>query len=243
MQPLRDYLNKSPLQYESILDPDQNKVMDRMTAVADDMIRQRILEYCTFDNQKDKLGELWCVADPFLKITKVDKDRKGWYIETKNTYDLCFMYRNKSKSFYDYCRSKGQKIDKQKGFLIEDIGVYFRWRKHNGILEISDSPNLESTDGLPEELDVLSLWKCCRKSKKLNVRDKINILDLTVDGDLKISGDGCENVIINPDSPGVVTVPDEVTVPGEVTAPSGTKIYYPKDYDEYDDLRDKFSKR
>ena len=32
-------------QCESILDPDQNKVMGRMT---DDMIRQRIREYCTF---------------------------------------------------------------------------------------------------------------------------------------------------------------------------------------------------
>ena len=233
MRPLRDYLNESPLQYESILDPDQDKVMDRMTAVADDMIRQRIQEYCTYDNQKYKQNELWCVADPFLKITKVDKDGKGWYIETKNIYDSCFMYRNKSKSFYDYCRSKGQKMDKQKGFLIEDIGVYFRWRKHKGILEIDDSPNLESTDGLPEELDVLSLWQCCQKSKKLNVRDKINILDLTIDGDLKIFGDGCENVIIHPDSP------DVVTVPGKVTVPSGTKIHYPKNYDEYDDLRDK----
>ena len=243
MQPLRDYLNESPLQYEGILDPNQDQVMNRMTAVADDIIRQRIREYCTFDNQKDKLGKLWCVDDPFLKITKVDKDRKGWYIETKNTYDLCFMYRNKSKSFSDYCRSKGQKINKQKGFLIEDIGVYFRWRKHKGGIEIGDSPNLESTDGLPEELDILSLWKCCGKSKKLEVCNKINIMDLTVGGDLKISGDGCENVIINPDSPYVVTVPDEVTVPGEVTAPSGTKIYYPKNYDEYDDLRDKLSKR
>ena len=242
MQPLRDYLNESPLQYESILDPDQNKVMSRMTAVADDMIRQRIQEYCTYDNQKYKRNELWCVADPFLKITKVDKDRKGWYIETKNTYNLCFMYRNKSKSFYDYCRSKGQKIDKQKGFLIEDIGVYFRWRKHNGLFEIGDSPNLESTDGLPEELGILTLWKCCEKSKNLEVCNKINILDLTVGGDLKISGDGCKNVIINPDSPYVVTIPDEVTVPGEVTVPSGTKIYYPKNYDEYDDLRDKLSK-
>ena len=233
MQPLKDYLSKSPLQYESILDPDQNKVMDRMTAVADDMIRQRILEYCTFDNQKYKRSELWCVADSFLKITKVDKDGKGWYIETKNTYDSCFMYRNKSKSFYDYCRSKGQKMDKQKGFLIEDIGVYFRWRKHIGGIEIDDAPNFESTDGLPEELDVLSLWQCCQKSKKLDVRDKINILDLTIDGDLKISGDGCENVIIHPDNP------DVVTVPGKVTVPSGTKIHYPKNYDEYDDLRDK----
>ena len=220
----------------SILNPDQNQVMSRMT---DDMIRQRIREYCVWDRQKNQRSELWIGADPRLTITEINKDEKGWYIDTNSAVTIYLMFESREKLFYDYCSSCGQKIDKQKGFLIEDIGVYFRWRKHNGILEISDSPNLESTDGLPEELDVLSLWKCCRKSKKLNVRDKINILDLTVDGDLKISGDGCENVIINPDSPGVVTVPDEVTVPGEVTAPSGTKIYYPKDYDEYVDLRDK----
>ena len=225
-------------QYESILDPNPDQVMSRMT---DEMIRQRIREYCTYDYKKRRYGEMWPANNPVLKITKVDKDDKGWYVETKTDEYLYLMPNTRAKSFYERCITNGQKIDKQKGFLIEDIGVYFRWRKHKGILEISDSPNLESTDGLPEELDVLSLWKCCRKSKKLNVRDKINILDLTVDGDLKISGDGCENVIINPDSPGVVTVPDEVTVPGEVTVPSGTKIHYPKNYDEYDDLRDKLT--
>ena len=230
MQPLRDYLSGSPLQYESILDPNQNKVMSRMT---DEMIRQRIREYCTYDHQKYARGEQWAATDPNLEIVKIDKDNKGWYIETENTVRVDVIYDNSAKSVYDYCSSEGQKIDKQKGFLIEDIGIFFRWRKHIGSLSISSASNLESTDGLPEELDVLSLWQCCQKSKKLNVRDKINILDLTIDGDLKISGDGCENVIIHPDSP------DVVTVPGKVTVPSGTKIHYPKNYDEYDDLRDK----
>ena len=227
MKSLIDYLNNTQ-QCESILDPNQDQVMDRMT---DDMIRERIREYCTWGRQKYKRNEMWIIAHPDCKITKVDKDKDGWYIETEGSTSITGIKR--SKSYYDYCSAYGYKIDKQKGLLIEDIGVYFRWRKHKGILEIDDSPNLESTDGLPEELDVLSLWQCCQKSKKLNVRDKINILDLTIDGDLKIFGDGCENVIIHPDSP------DVVTVPGKVTVPSGTKIHYPKNYDEYDDLRDK----
>ena len=219
-------------QYESILDPDQNKVMDRMTAVADDMIRQRILEYCTFDNQKDKSGELWLAADPFLKITKVDKDRKGWYIETKNTYDLCFMYRNKSKSFYDYCLSEGQKIDKQKGFLIEDIGVYFRWRKHEGGLTVVGNPDFESTDGLPEKLSSLTLSNSCQESGRLAIHNEINLICLDNVGDinLNMAGGGCKNVIIHPH------------VPINVTAPNGVKIYHPKDINEYRELRIKLSK-
>ena len=138
------------------------------------------------------------------------------------------MYRNKSKSFYDYCRSKGQKIDKQKGFLIEDIGVYFRWRKHNGILEIADSPNLESTDGLPEELDVLSLWKCCGKSKKLEVHNKIKVISIWNIDDLKIFGNGCKDVIIVQNFPS-----------SNIIAPNGVKIHHPKDSNEYIDLRKK----
>ena len=55
MQSLPDYLNNTQ-QYESILDPDQNKVMDRMTDV---MIRKRIQEYCVYNEQKYKRGELW----------------------------------------------------------------------------------------------------------------------------------------------------------------------------------------
>ena len=234
MQPLRDYLSKSPLQYESILDPNQDQVMSRLT---DEMIRQRIREYCTWDLQKYKRGEIWPATDRGLEITKIDKDEKGWYIETENISYSYFMYYDKSKSFYDYCLSMGQEIDRQKGFLIKDIGIYFRWRKHNGILEIGDLPNLESTDGLPEELDGLSLWQCCQKSKKLEVHNKINILDLTIDGDFKISGNGCKDIIINPDNH------DVVAVPGKVTVPSGTKIHYPENHDEYIDLRDKLSKR
>ena len=43
MKPLSDYLNNTQ-QCESILNPNQNQVMDRMT---DEMIRRRIQEYCT----------------------------------------------------------------------------------------------------------------------------------------------------------------------------------------------------
>ena len=252
MQPLKDYLNESPLSggifdrmknnikgninrlsdsiiRKSILNPNQDQVMGQMT---DELIPNRIREYCTYDSQKYARGEIWAGADAALKITKIDKDKKGWYIETENIHYSYFMYYDKSKSFYDYCLSMGQEIDRQKGFLIEDIGIYFRWRKHNGILEIGDLPNLESTDGLPEELDGLSLWQCCKKSKKLNVRDKINVLDLTIDGDFKISGNGCKDIIINPNFPN-----------GNITAPNGVKIHYPKNHDEYIDLRDKLSKR
>ena len=170
MQPLRDYLNESPLQYEGILDPDQNKVMDRMT---DEMIRRRIQEYCTYDRQKDKLGKLWCVASYNLKITKVDKDNKGWYIETNGFTHAWTLYGAGVKSFYDYCLLNGQKIDEKKGFLIEDAGVYFRWRRHSGIFQFYSSPKLESTDGLPEELNELYLSETCADSKKFEVRNKI----------------------------------------------------------------------
>ena len=95
-------------QYESILNPDQDQVMSRMT---DDMIRPRILEYCTYSLSKQR-GEYWPVAESDLRITKVDKDEKGWYIETMSKYAFP-MARTNVKSFYEYCLSKGQKIDKQ----------------------------------------------------------------------------------------------------------------------------------
>ena len=229
MQPLRDYLNKSPLQYESILDPDQNKVMSRMT---DEMIRQRIREYCTYDHQKYARGEQWAAADPNLEIVKIDKDSKGWYIETENTVRVDVIYDNSAKSVYDYCSSEGQKIDKQKGFLIEDIGIYFRWRKHIGSLSISSASNLESTDGLPEELDVLRILDACQNSKKLNIRNKIKVITLTFIKDIEISGNGCKNVIIHPNYPS-----------GNITAPNGVKVHRPERPIEFWDLIDKFSKR
>ena len=66
-------------QYESILDPNQDQVMDRMT---DNVIRERIRKYCTYDEQKYRHSKLWCGTDRYMKITKIDKDDKGWYIET-----------------------------------------------------------------------------------------------------------------------------------------------------------------
>ena len=139
MQPLKDYLNESPLQHESILDPNQDQVMNKMT---DDVIRQRIREYCTYDSRKYARGEQWVSAHPDYKIVKIDKDNIGWYIETRSAMNVGVIYGTLEKSFYDFLLSHRCKIDAQKGFLIEDLDIYFRWRKHNGLLEIGDSPNL-----------------------------------------------------------------------------------------------------
>ena len=215
-------------QYESILDPDQNKVMDRMT---DAMIRKRIQEYCVYNEQKYKRGELWIATYRGLNITKIDKDEKGWYVETDGLMDKCLLDYDKAKSYYDYCLSKGQKIDKQKGFLIEDTGIYFRWRKHHGGLYVNYAPNLESTEGLPEELDVLEISDDFRNSKNLDVRNKIKVIGLSIEGDIKILGKGCKNVIIDPEYSHV-----------NITEPSGVKIHRPKDSDEYISLIEKFTK-
>ena len=228
MQPLKDYLNESSLQHESILDPDQNKVLGRMT---DDMIRNRIREYCTWDRQKYERGDLWSIVREGLELTKIDKDEKGWYIETKSTLVMGDICGTMAKSFSDYYLSKGQKIDKQKGFLIEDIGVYLRWRKHSGGLQVNRAPNLESTEGLPEELDVLEIVDDFRNSKNLDICNKIKVIGLSIEGDIKILGKGCKNVIIDPDCPC-----------GNITVPSGVKIHYPEDYDEYISLVKKITK-
>ena len=227
MQPLKDYLNESPLQYEGILDPDQNKVMNRMT---DDMIRQRIREYCTWNHQKRYQGELWAAANYELKIDRIDKDDKGWYVETESFNPIWVMSREKARSFYDHCLSKGQKIDKQKGFLIKDTGIYFRWRKHSGGLYVNYAPNLESTDGLPEELDVLEISDNFRNSKSLDIRNKIKVIELSIEGDIKILGKGCKNIIIDPEYSHI-----------NITAHSGIKIHRPKDSDEYISLLEKFT--
>ena len=206
-------------QYEGILDPNQNQVMDKMT---DEMIRRRIQEYCTYSRTKRLHGECWIAANPYIKNIRVDKDEKGWYIETASAGSVYIALSTNIKSFYEYCLSKGQKIDKQKGFLIEDIGVYFRWHKHIGGLTVLDTPNLESTDGLPEELDILSLGNCCQKSKRLDVSNKIKVIAPVNIDDLKISGNGCKNVVIDIDRPC-----------GNVTVPSGVKIHKPKNWNEY----------
>ena len=213
-------------QCESILNPDQNKVMSRMT---DEMIRNRIREYCTQDYQKDNPNELWAAASPFYKITKVDKDDKGWYVDTKCLLNITVMREHTVKSYYEHCISKGQKMDKQKGFLIEDIGIYFRWRRHSGSLSVEHTPNFEYTDGLPEELDELWLYSACEKSKRLNVRNKIKTISLSYVGDIKISGNGCNNVITYPDQPD-----------SDIIVPNGVKIYHPETKEEFKDLIHKF---
>ena len=228
MQPLKDYLNESPLQYEGILDPNQNKVMSRLT---DELIPNRIREYCTWDYQKYNRGELWPAADTALKITKIDKDEKGWYVDTTGTVYIYVMSSMPAKSFYDYCIAKGQQIDKQKGFLIEDIGIYFRWRKHDGLLEVGCSLYIESTQGLPEELDILSLANCCQKSKKIDIRNKTNVVSLNLVENIKILGKGCKNVIISPEYPC-----------NSIIVPNGVKIHHPESPNEYWDLMDKLSK-
>ena len=227
MQSLRDYLNESSLQYESILDPDQNKVMGRMT---DDVIRNRIREYCTWNHSKYRRGELWPAAEANLEIAKIDKDKQGWYIETGGFTSMYRMDNDPTKSYHDYCLSKGQKMDKQKGFLIEDIGVYFRWRKHRDSLRFNGLANLESTDGLPEELDTLELSQCCIKSEKFDIRNKIKVIVLIDEvGDIKISGNGCKNVLIFPNCK-----------VGRITVPAGVTIQRAKDWGEYRDLLNKF---
>ena len=226
MQPLRDYLNNTQ-QYESILDPNQNKVMINMT---DDAIRQHIREYCRFNRTKHQRGECWPIASPAMRITKVDKDEKGWYVDTNSAVTIYLMFGSGDKSFYDHCLSREQKIDKQKGFLIEDIDVCFRWRKHKGSLEIIDALNLESTEGLPEELDMLYLTRACEKSKRLDICTKIKVIGIYSNCEVSISGKGCKNVIINPDSQ------------TNITAPSRIKIRQTKTKVEYWDLMKKLAK-
>ena len=76
MQSLPDYLNNTQ-QCESILDPDQNKVMDRMTDV---MIRKRIQEYCVYNEQKYKPTEI-----PKETTEAVDDFLKGPIKQDKTT--------------------------------------------------------------------------------------------------------------------------------------------------------------
>ena len=110
-------------QCEGILSPNQDQVTDRMT---DELIPNRIKEYCTFDRQKRRRGECWIAANLCIKNIRVGKDEKGWYVETESDSDAGFTDMDTEKTFYDVSLSKGQKIDKQKGFWIEDIDTYLR---------------------------------------------------------------------------------------------------------------------
>ena len=233
MQPLKDYLNESPLS-EGIFDRIKNNIKGNINQLSDNIkgninrlpdsiIRKIIYKYCA-----DRYT--WRLVQPLLKITKVDKDEKGWYIDTETTIGAHALLRDTAKSFYDSYPFNGQKMDKQKGFLIKDTGVYFRWRKHKGTLIIKDCPNFESTEGLPEELDVLEIVGDFRNSKSLDIRNKIKVIELSIEGDIKILGKGCKNVIIDPEYSHI-----------NITAPSGVKIHRPKDSDEYISLLEKFT--
>ena len=210
-------------QCESILDPNQDQVMSRMT---DEMIRRRIQEYCD-----DTSSNCWPTAWQNIKPTKINRDNKGWYIDTESPRIADLMVRAREKSYYDHCELLGQKTDKQKGFLIEDIGIYFRWRKHKGGLWIEDSPNFESTDGLPEELDALYVSGACLNSKGFDVRNKINFIQISdIDYDIKISGKGCKHILISPDG-----------IKGNVIVPAGVSIHHPENWAECDDLTTKLA--
>ena len=219
MQSLKDYLNESPLHCEGILDPDQNKIMSRMTDATDEMIRNRIREYCTYDRLKYDPDEQWIVAGPKVEIVKIDKDKKGWYVETKSASEI-IMHDDIAKSFYDYCSSYEQKIDKQKGFWIKGIGVYFRWRKHKGLLFVIGNSDFESTDGLPEKLSGLIIANSCQKSGKFTIHNEINCIGLDVVGNLNMTGKGCKNVVIYPNSNN-----------SDITPPRGAQVYHPQDRD------------
>ena len=210
MQPLKDYLNESPLS-EGIFDRMKNNIKGNINRLSDSIIRKIIYKYCAD-------WHTWRIAQPTLKVTKVDKDEKGWYVDTETRLGVFVLNRETAKSFYDYYPFNGQKMDKQKGFLIEDKGVYFRWRKHKGTLIVKDCPNVESTEGLPEEVDVLCLIRACQNSKKFDIYNKITAILLSDVADVKISGDDCKNVIFDPDNPC-----DHIDVP------NGVKIHQPAD--------------
>ena len=202
----------------SILNPDQNQVMTRMTSDIDNIIRQRIREYCT-GYPSDKY---WPVYAGCMEITKVDKDEKGWYVETWSSIPIHIINNENAKSLYDYLLSKGCKIDKQKGFLIEDIGTYFRWRKHKGKMSAVGAPDFESTEGLPEELDLLYLDHCCKENKKFAVHSRIDVIIVCQIDTINISGNGCQNVVQH-----------YLDGPMNITAPEGVKIHRPSNWDEY----------
>ena len=210
-------------QCESILDPNQDQVMSRMT---DEMIRRRIQEYC--DNTS---SNCWPAAWRLIKPTKIDRDNKGWYIDTESPRIAEIMARAREKSYYDHCELLRQKTDKQRGFLIKDSVIYFRWRKHKGGLWIEDSPNFESTDGLPEELDALYVSGACLNSKGFDVHNKINLIQISdIDYDIKISGKGCKHIMISPDG-----------IKGNVIVPAGVSIHHPENWAECDDLTTKLA--
>ena len=124
----------------SILNSDQNQVLTSMT---DAIIRDHIIQY----GEAEILAryQIWGV-----NITKADKDDRGWYVESKGRLSIICV-DERTKSLYDHCLYVGQPIDKQKGFLIEDIGVYVRCHNNAGDVTIRNMPKLESTEGIQEK--------------------------------------------------------------------------------------------
>lgn len=142
----------------SILDPDQNKVTDQLS---EDMICYRIRDYCT-RTRSNRYWTGWEAADKYLNITNVDKDEKGWYIDTECIGTrVCVILNSREKTLLKYA-DRWCENNPRKGFLIRDHNgpdTYFRWRKHKGILTIFQAEYFESTEGLPEELDALYIYQ------------------------------------------------------------------------------------
>ena len=208
----------------SILDPDQNKVTDQLS---EDMIRYRIREYCTRTRSSRYLTG-WEAADPYLNITNVDKDERGWYIDTECVGTrVGVMIDSREKTLLKYA-DRWCENNPHKGFLIRDHNgpdTYFRWRKHEGRITVLDIPDFSSTEGLPEELEHLHLRSCCRKNGYFIVHNKIKLMELSAIKNTKISGSGCKNIVIDPAGPcnGIVI-------------PNGVKIHRPLEWQEYRDL-------
>ena len=236
MQPLKDYLNESPLS-EGIFDRMKNNIKGNINRLSDNIIRKVIYKYCA--NWRN-----WGVAQPGLKVTKVDKDEKGWYVDTE--FDKCLsLHVDDSKSFLEYYNKRELsrftsssefvparlKDDNSTEFMVLQTGpeIYFRWRKHKGVISIYNADYIESTDGLPEELDVFEVG-CCDKSHKLRVNNKIDVIDYHGDGYFQLSGNACKDMIVLPSS-----------LSSHIFATGRIKIHYPKTLEEYLSLREKLT--
>ena len=237
MQPLKDYLNESSLS-EGIFDRMKNIIKGNRNRLSDSIIRQVIYKYCADWRN-------WGVAQPGLKVTKVDKDEKGWYVDTES--DKCLSLTvDDSKSFLEYYNERELsrftssskfvparlKDDNSTEFMVLQSGpeIYFRWRKHKGIISIYNAAYIESTAGLPEELDVLEFVGCCAKSRKLIVNGNIDVIDYHGDGYFVLSGNGCKDMIVLPGS-----------ISSRIFATCRIKIHYPKTLEEYLSLREKLT--
>lgn len=210
----------------SILDPDQNKVTDQLS---EDMIRYRIREYCT-RTRSNRYWTGWEAADKYLNITNVDKDEKGWYIDTECVGTrVCVILNSREKTLLKYA-DRWCENNPHKGFLIRDHNgpdTYFRWRKHKGILTIFQAECFESTEGLPEELDALYISNSCHESKGFFVHNQIDTIVIASPTDISISGSGYKRVIIYP-------YPYNCS---SITTSLDVDIYRPQTFGEYMDLQ------